>query len=65
MWMYGMRMRPFGIGCQPKDGLVKFYATEGKYHSVLVYNRRLTKEEIYQYELDCLGTFIEYTGEDE
>lgn len=64
MWMYGMKMRPFGIGCQPKDGLVKQYETKGKYYNILVYNRRLTKEEIYQYELDCLGTFIENCEEE-
>ena len=60
MWVYGMKMRGFSIGCQPKEGFVKIMdCKSNKYYDIIVYNRRLTKEEIYQYELDCLGTLID------
>lgn len=63
---YGMRVRPYSIGCQPKDGLAyveqsergdTIYRRKGeqKYWNILVYNRTLTKEELTEYELDDLG----------
>ena len=60
-YKYGMRLRGFAPGCQPMDGLVE--AQEGRcmgdsrrrYHSILVYNRRLTEDEINGYELDDLN----------
>ena len=54
MYLYGMRLRGFSIGCQPKEGFEE--AREDKnYWNVLVYNRELTKEEVKQYDLDYLG----------
>lgn len=58
---YGMRLRPFGIGCQPKEGLVectdeKIKREDGRYyHDVLIYDRKLSAHEIADYELDYLG----------
>ena len=60
-YKYGMRLRGFAPGCQPMEGLVE--AQEGRcmgdsrrrYHSILVYNRRLTEDEINGYELDDLN----------
>lgn len=56
VYIYGMRLRGYGLGCQPKNGFVLRLDDEtGKYHDKLAYDRRLTKEEESNYELDYLG----------
>lgn len=53
---YGMRLRGFSPGCQPKEGFVERKDDEtGKYHDILIYNRPLTDKELEDYELDYLG----------
>lgn len=56
MYRYGMRLRGFSIGCQPMNG---FYERQddptGKYHDILIYTRKLTDNELVDYELDYLG----------
>ena len=50
---YGMRLRGFSIGCQPMDGLLERQDDpSGRYYDILVYNRRLTDQEVMDYELD-------------
>lgn len=56
MHRYGMRLRPFSIGCQPMQGLEKV-EDDSKYWNILTYNRKLTEEEIRDYELDYLGEY--------
>ena len=55
MYKYGMRLRGFSIGCQPKEG---FYDRQddstGKYWDILIYNRKLTDKEVADYELDYI-----------
>lgn len=51
---YGMRLRGFGPGCQPMRGLIDGVEASGKYWAMLTYNRKLTPEEIRDYELDEL-----------
>ena len=53
-YIYGMRLRGFAPLCQPKDGFVE-RRDSNKYHDILVYNRRLTEEELRAYELDYIG----------
>lgn len=63
LFMYGMRTRGFSIGTFPKEGfdrvvpehLLSDPDLSGRYHDVLVYNRKLTGEELYEYELDYIG----------
>jgi len=56
VYVYGMRLRGFSIGCQPKDGLVERRDDKsGLYYDVLVYERELTRKELDDYELDFLG----------
>lgn len=56
MFLYGMRLRGFSPGCQPKDGLVERQDdVTGKYYDILVYNRELTEDELKNYELDFIG----------
>ena len=53
---YGMRLRGYAPGCQPKNGI---YGREDdpteKYYDILVYTRRLTDKEMANYELDDLN----------
>lgn len=55
-YTYGMRLRGFSIGCQPKEGFVERRDDiSGLYYDVIVYERKLTKKELDDYELDYLG----------
>lgn len=50
---YGMRLRGFSPGCQPKEGLLRREDDPtGKYWDILVYDRILTDQEIRSYDLD-------------
>ena len=55
---YGMKLRGFSPGCQPQEGLFGTIGKEAvektKYHDILLYNRRLTKQEREDYDLDEL-----------
>ena len=54
-YRYGMRLRGFSPGCQPMSGLDHAEDdTTGRYYNILVYNRKLTSEEVRDYELDNL-----------
>ena len=52
-YRYGMRLRGFSIGCQPK-GVVRREDSD-KYWDIIVYDRPLTEEEIRHYSLTPLG----------
>lgn len=52
LYAYGMRLRGFSPGCQPKDGLVeRVDSNTRKYYDILLYNRPLTDKEIFDYDL--------------
>ena len=55
-YFYGMRLRGCSIGCQPNGFTARLDDPTGKYHDILVYDRQLTREELWAYELDCLPT---------
>lgn len=52
-YRYGMRLRGFSIGCQPK-GVIRREDSD-KYWDIIVYDRPLTEEEIRHYSLTPLG----------
>ena len=55
MYKYGMRLRGFAPWCQPMEGLITIFGDKsGKYHDLLLYNRRLTPKEVSDYELDFI-----------
>ena len=55
MYKYGMRLRGFSIGCQPMRGFVERQDDPtGRYHDILIYDRKLTDQEVRDYELDLL-----------
>ena len=56
VYIYGMRLRGFSPGCQPKEGLLgREDDTTGKYYDLLTYSRKLSDKEVSDYELDYLG----------
>lgn len=56
MHKYGMRIRGFSIGCQPKAGFIeRIDDTTGKYWDIIIYDRKLTDEETTTYSLDYIG----------
>ena len=53
LFKYEMKSRPFGIGCQPKGHInyeEKVKSKDGCW-GILTYDRKLSPEEIYSYEL--------------
>lgn len=56
IYRYGMRLRGFSIGCQPKGGLIaREDDPTGRYYDILVYDRELTAKELENYELDRIN----------
>ena len=53
LYRYGMRLRGFSIGCQPREGLIECEKSS-EYHDELIYDRKLTEEEIEEYELEYI-----------
>lgn len=54
-YLYGMRLRPAGPGCQPIKGLLRIAPGGGRYHDLLIYDRKLSDEECEEYELDYIN----------
>lgn len=55
MYKYGMRLRGFSIGCQPKDGFIRREDDQtGRYWDIIIYDRPLTDDETKHYSLDRL-----------
>ena len=51
---YGMRLRGFSPGCQPRGVINREDDPNGKYWDIIVYDRELSEKEIADYELDKL-----------
>lgn len=57
-YSYGMKLRGYSIGCQPKEGLVKrIDCLNEEYYDILIYNRPLTEEEIQKYDLEKIKEY--------
>lgn len=54
-YLYGMRLRGFSPGAQPKGVVDVYNDPNGRYWCIIVYARRLTEQEVRDYELDFLG----------
>ena len=52
---YGMRLRGFSPGCQPKGVMRREDDPTGKYWDIIIYDRELTRKELVDYELDDLN----------
>lgn len=54
-YRYGMRLRGFSPGAQPKGVIRREDDSAGKYYDIIVYDRPLSAEEISNYELDDMN----------
>lgn len=56
VYRYGMRLRGFSIGCQPRQGFIeRIDDPSGRYYDILAYDRQLTQRELEDYELDFIN----------
>lgn len=59
-YAYGMRMRGYSIGCQPKEGfLERVEDISDTFYDILIYSRKLSEKEVDEYELAYLGKINE------
>lgn len=58
-YKYGMRLRPYAIGCQPKDGFVCMdeggTADGNRYYNFIYYISKLDRKTADNYDLDYIG----------
>lgn len=61
-YFYGMRLRGFSPGAQPKDGLIDRYELSDlpfkpytTFYDVIGYNRKLSAVEEIRYDLEYIG----------
>ena len=54
-YIYGMRLRGYSIGCQPRGVIAREDDESGRYYDILVYDRELSNQEVEAYELDFIG----------
>ena len=52
---YGMRLRGFSPGCQPRGVIRREDDPMGRYWDIIVYDHQLTGKELIDYSLDELG----------
>lgn len=56
-YVYGMRLRGFAPGCQPKENFVERRDDpRGRYWDLLVYDRKLMQKDERNYDLDFIKT---------
>lgn len=56
MYVYGMRQRGFSHGCQPMNGFIERRNSPcNTWYDLIIYSRRLSKQEMLDYELDYIG----------
>ena len=58
-YTYYFRLRPPGLGCQPRKGLIETDCTtievnNRKYWGTATYSRQLTNGELFNYDLDYI-----------
>lgn len=53
-YIYGMRLRGYSPGCQPRGVDERMDDPKGRYHDLIAYKRELTAEEVRDYELDFI-----------
>ena len=54
-YMYGMRLRGYSPGSQPKGVTKRRDDTTGRYHDIILYPFRLSDKQVHDYDLDYLG----------
>ena len=54
-YVYGMRLRGYGPGCQPMQNLIHVKKGDKQYWNYLVYSVKLPQKMEHHYDLDYLG----------
>ena len=54
-YIYGMRLRGYSPGAQPKGVYERRDDASGKYHDIIVYTNKLSELALRNYELDYIG----------
>ena len=55
MFLYGMKLRGFSIGCQPRDGfLERRDDIRCMYWDILAYSHKLSDSELKNYDLNYI-----------
>ena len=60
-YIYGLRFRPFGIGTAPKgqnEVIAGKKIGRKRYYDFVVYDKKLSDEEVKKYELEFMGEVI-------
>lgn len=57
-YAYGMRLRGFSPGAQPRGVLERQDDRSGRYYDIIIYDHALTDKEVGDYELDYLGKVV-------
>lgn len=57
-YAYGMRLRGFSPGAQPRGVLERQDDRSGRYYDIIIYDHALTDKEVRDYELDYLGKVV-------
>lgn len=56
-YYYGMKLRGFSPGAQPKEGLIdRINDPSDRYWDIIIYDRLLSNEELYNYDLEYIAT---------
>ncbi len=58
MHVYGMKLRGYSPGCQPSGVASREDDPSGRYYDIINYSRKLSDEEVREYELDYLGVRV-------
>lgn len=54
-YLYGMRLRGYSLGCQPKNVSERRDDPTGRYYDIIVYDTKLPLKDEKNYDLDYLG----------
>lgn len=57
-YRYGMRLRGYSPGAQPRGAIRREDDATGRYHDIVVYDRKLSADELRGYELDEIETEV-------
>ena len=54
-YAYGMRMRGFSLGAQPRGHIGRIDDPTGKYYDIVIYADPLTADQVFGYDLEYIG----------
>ena len=54
-YAYGMKLRGYSLGAQPRGAIDHIDDNSGKYHDIVIYADPLTADQIFDYDLEFVG----------